>query len=279
MKKNVKRWRLEHGIKLSEDERARERWVPIKGFEQYEISDLGRVRRIIVGQLGAKGHHMVALWNGHGKRKIVMVHGLVAEHFIGPRPTRMLVHHQDDDPGNNRALNLEYTTKSQNAVYAVRSGRTIPPNRPRKLGPEQEAQVRGLYQQGIQTGVLAKQFGLSTTTLRQIYLRDITPHRRRKLSVAIEKDILKRYRVHGVTAEQLASEYGLSASYLRTRLLAPLAKAQRGDREKHAIALYKQGESISQIHKSLGMAWSTIANAIERVGLKVVKFAPGVRSK
>ena len=55
-------------------------------------------------------------------KKVRLVHHLVAEAFIGPRPEGMLVLHRDDDPFNNTVENLCYGTYSQNMRDKVANG-------------------------------------------------------------------------------------------------------------------------------------------------------------
>ena len=48
------------------------------------------------------------------------VHRVVALHFLEPPSDEQawLVHHKDNNPSNNRVMNLEYVTRSQNALYS-----------------------------------------------------------------------------------------------------------------------------------------------------------------
>jgi hypothetical protein len=51
-----------------------------------------------------------------------MVHVLVAQAFLGPCPLGMEVNHKDANGLNPAADNLEYTTRSGNAVHAFTKG-------------------------------------------------------------------------------------------------------------------------------------------------------------
>jgi hypothetical protein len=57
------------------------------------------------------------------KTKTLLVHQVVAELFIGPRPPGMIVMHKDHDTHNNLDSNLMYGTASQNVKQSVRDGR------------------------------------------------------------------------------------------------------------------------------------------------------------
>ena len=108
-------------------------WLPIPGYEGlYRASDWGRIARTGRGR-GAKAgrvlklslHHsgylVVTLCKG-GVEKNCLVNRLVAETFIGPIPPKHEVNHLDGDKHNNRADNLEITTKQGNIDHAVKHG-------------------------------------------------------------------------------------------------------------------------------------------------------------
>ena len=110
-----------------------EHWKPVVGYEGiYEVSDMGRVRRVSAGQ-GAQaglilkptpsstGHLRVSLYAG-GSKAIRYVHRLVLEAFVGPCPPGMEACHWDDDPTNNSLENLRWDSRSANVLDQVRNG-------------------------------------------------------------------------------------------------------------------------------------------------------------
>ena len=113
-----------------------ELWKPVVGFEKfYEVSSLGRVRRIAPDQ-GTRpgyilrptrrrrdGYKVVSLHTGTNKRKKATVHRLVAAAFYGPHPD-LLVRHLDGDPANNDLSNLRFGTPFENAQDRAAHGRT-----------------------------------------------------------------------------------------------------------------------------------------------------------
>jgi hypothetical protein len=111
-----------------------ELWRSVCGYEgYYSISNLGQVRRdgrarsarvgkILRPQTHANGYLVVGLWRAN-KRKLMRVHRLVTEAFLGPHPDGYEVNHKDADRGNNRLSNLEYVTRSQNLRHASKLGR------------------------------------------------------------------------------------------------------------------------------------------------------------
>lgn len=88
----------------------------------YSVSNLGRVAsrkkgvwRVMKGNHRLDGYMCVTLGDGHGGRIAVKVHILVAEAFLGPKPTpKHEVNHIDGIRGNNYADNLEWVTRSGN---------------------------------------------------------------------------------------------------------------------------------------------------------------------
>lgn len=96
-----------------------ERWRPVLGFEGiFEVSDMGRVRRIATGHVWAAHRTGSAYPTLHlradGKSRTAKVHALVCEAFLGPKPPGMVVRHLDGDEDNNALTNLCYGTQSEN---------------------------------------------------------------------------------------------------------------------------------------------------------------------
>lgn len=113
-----------------------ERWLPVQGFDLYEVSDQGRVRsidrafprhvgRVLRPSANHKGHLSVGL-SHRGATTLKRVHILVLEAFVGPRPKGMIGLHRDDDKSNNAVENLYWGTYSDNAADAVRNGKHYP---------------------------------------------------------------------------------------------------------------------------------------------------------
>lgn len=111
-------------------------WKPVVGFEEsYEVSDRGRVRSIdrvtphgahrrgveLSAAPGHRGHLRVTLFD-HGDRRLIYVHRLVLEAFVGPCPRGMECCHSDGDPKNNSLTNLRWDTRSANGLDAAKHG-------------------------------------------------------------------------------------------------------------------------------------------------------------
>lgn len=119
-----------------------EQWRPVVGFEtSYEVSDQGRVRskdrswpqktrsgnvyehkkkgRVLRPGPSNYGHMSVVLGRGNTR----MVHTLVLEAFVGPRPSpKHDARHINGDAKDNRLINLAWGTRSENIRDAVKHG-------------------------------------------------------------------------------------------------------------------------------------------------------------
>lgn len=108
-------------------------WKDIKGFEgEYQISNNGRVKSFLGNPKGRirkntnkKGWYLtMVLHHKNGDRKdgmTVRIHRLVAEHFI-PNPLNLHeVNHKDFNKQNNHVNNLEWVSRYQNHIHAVRN--------------------------------------------------------------------------------------------------------------------------------------------------------------
>jgi len=106
-------------------------WKDVVGFESsYEVSSLGRVRsktRLVVDRKskrifksrvlspGVQSNNYLGIWLYANSKSISrLVHHLVAEAFIGPRPDGMDVDHVNGDRTNNSVANLRYLTIAKN---------------------------------------------------------------------------------------------------------------------------------------------------------------------
>jgi HNH endonuclease/NUMOD4 motif len=112
-----------------------EEWRTVTGFEDYEVSSLGRVRSYrratkekYLSPGGARYRHVV-LFDHEGVACTRQVHVLVAREFIGPRPGTAVLNHKNCDRDDNRPTNLEYISHLENIRHAARNGRGV--GRPR----------------------------------------------------------------------------------------------------------------------------------------------------
>lgn len=104
-------------------------WKAIAGYANYEISSLGRVKSLKYGKekilkpKNDNGYLRVTLFR-NGKRKMLLVHRLVAAAFI-PNPYGFeQVNHIDENKSNNAVENLEFCNAKYNINYGTRNERT-----------------------------------------------------------------------------------------------------------------------------------------------------------
>ena len=120
-----------------------EKWKPIIETDGiYEISNYGNIRTIDrYAKVCGGGKRLVKgglkkptkCTNGYlelqanicGKRKIFLIHRLVAQYFV-PNPNNYPeVNHKDENPQNNNADNLEWCTPKYNCNYGTRNKRCM----------------------------------------------------------------------------------------------------------------------------------------------------------
>jgi hypothetical protein len=154
-----------------------ETWKKIRGFPDYEISSLGRIRshaqrcpRILKTdkKVNGAGYESACL----GARYTTGVHQLVAIAFCGTRRGRE-VNHKNGNKRDNRAINLEWVTSSENKYHSIKIGLRKPYKRipfingPHKLSRIDCDMIKAWYATG-EFGMrkIAKAFGVSKTTVQ-----------------------------------------------------------------------------------------------------------------
>lgn len=99
----------------------------------YAVSNFGHVKRMKPGRgtyVGKPvGNDRPGKYTAVDLRgRLVYVHELVAENFIGPKPKGKEVNHKDTIKTNNRWDNLEYKTHQENQMHAFLKGVLPLPN-------------------------------------------------------------------------------------------------------------------------------------------------------
>lgn len=95
-------------------------FLPIKGFQDYEVSNFGNIRNTKTGYFmkersSQQGYRKVGLKNAENKRCYKHVHRLVIEAFKPNTEGKKCVDHIDNNPKNNNLSNLRYATCRENS--------------------------------------------------------------------------------------------------------------------------------------------------------------------
>ena len=162
-------------------------WKKIQGFENYEISSLGRIKvnlkfrkyrdyqsKILNPSLDKDGYLRTALTK-EGKKYMKPIHRLVALNFITNTNKKPCVNHKNGIKTDNRIENLEWCTHSENVKHAYASGLKKKSsycgegNSSSKVTEEQVIAMREEFKQGnISYKELAIKYGVKQNTIGYI---------------------------------------------------------------------------------------------------------------
>lgn len=106
-----------------------ELWEKIAGYENYSVSNLGRIKNLSTGKIlkpinSGNGYFRVALYSA-SKVQLVSVHRLVATAFIPNEKNLPQVNHKNENKADNTADNLEWCTAAYNANYGTKQIRVV----------------------------------------------------------------------------------------------------------------------------------------------------------
>lgn len=169
-----------------------ERWEDVKGFEGlYVVSDLGRIMRVKTVK-GTKaglikkpsvsrcGYSITQLCKD-GSLYSVRVHRVVAEAFLPNPDGKREVNHKNGNKADNRVVNLEWATKSENQKHRFSHlGHDIyhgEDNVQAKLTNDDVWTIRSAYKAGATSmRKLAQRYGVSQPLIWQIIHRQGWDH-------------------------------------------------------------------------------------------------------
>lgn len=220
-----------------------ENWKDVPGYEGlYAVSDVGRVKsieRFAQTKGGASrriGGKMLAIHsNGAGYRHVrlckngvlttLLLHRLILEAFVGPRPDGMEARHRDGIRSNNTLRNLVWGTKKENADDRVKHG-TSPVGAKNPKSKIDECDALEIYRRahaGEAFESIASHYGVSEITVSHIKCGRTWSH--------VTGEVFKpsRVTVDDVLIEKIAKAKaaGRSLSWIVKELGVSLATAQR----------------------------------------------------
>lgn len=172
--------------KIVSKDPIKKEWRPVPEFEGvYEVSNFGEIKRIGGGanaKIGENrsfstvaGYSRVQLSNA-GFIRTLQVHIIVAEAFLGPRPSdNYTCNHINGNMLDNRVTNLEWITRAENTQHATKFGlqkRAYGEANPAsKVNSDQVREIRRLNAEGKLTQKeMAAMFGISQASLSKIVL-------------------------------------------------------------------------------------------------------------
>ena len=103
----------------------REYWITVRNHPDYEVSNLGRVRKkssrkILAQSFNRSGGYLRVYMDGQK----YYVHRIVLSSFSDVSGENLEVNHIDGDKENNCLWNLEWCTRQENMSHAVKTGLT-----------------------------------------------------------------------------------------------------------------------------------------------------------
>jgi len=165
-------------------------WRPVVGFEGlYSVSEAGTVRseprlvakgrggamrrvggQVLKAKIDKDGYLVVALHRAGAKPDDAHVHRLVLEAFKGPCPPGLEACHEDGNGANCTLNNLRWDTRQANANDKMAHGTMIIGEQHHKAKLT-EAQVRAIRDDTRPERVVARDYGVSSTTVGEIKRR------------------------------------------------------------------------------------------------------------
>ncbi len=163
----------------------KEEWRSIPDYEEhYQVSDLGRVRRTPSGNIlkpfyKGRGYHYVSL-SKNNVQKQVRIHRMVTIAFLPNPENKSSVNHINGIKDDNRLINLEWCTDSENMIHACNSGlvslRQGESHGSSKLKESDVLNIRKLLTEGVTGAMLAKRYNVTQGQISHIKNRRSWTH-------------------------------------------------------------------------------------------------------
>lgn len=156
----------------------KEIWRGITGWENYYISNLGRIKslkwdkkgRIRKSSISNCGYLMIIL-RDKPRFKNVLIHRIVAQEFTPNPENKRCVNHINGDKNDNRASNLEWVTHKENVKHAVDNGLNIFKGEDNPNAILKKREVLFIRNSTLPSKVLAEMFKVSQPTISSVKTR------------------------------------------------------------------------------------------------------------
>lgn len=147
-------------------------WKKITGFEKYEISNLGRIRRkYLKGYKFRKpvsqyGYLCITFSVGYNFKKF-QIHRLVANEFLNNSENKPCVNHINGNKSDNRVENLEWCTYSENEKHSYSILGKVTNGICRRKIPLKDIQIiKDLYKSNVSQYEIARKYNVSQSTIQ-----------------------------------------------------------------------------------------------------------------
>ena len=149
----------------------------------YAVSSLGRIKRLLRSRTSLPGKifpgtanldgYLVVTLRKNNKKRIELIHRLVAGAFLGTCPSNKEVNHKDGNKKNNCIDNLEYITQLENITHAIKLGLVVKARGESqgtsKLTERQALQIKKLCQEKkFSQKKIAEMFNISKGAVEEI---------------------------------------------------------------------------------------------------------------
>ncbi len=162
-------------------------WKKIPNFSLYEASNMGNIKtfnwkntgaeRIMKPALDGSGYLRTMLKGDDGKFKTIKVHRIIAETFIPNDDRKPQVNHKNCIKTDNRVVNLEWVTISENVKHAYKNNRLSQAGEKNSCATLTDAQVieiRANYEYGKKAKKgktkkeIAEEYGTTFSVIKRI---------------------------------------------------------------------------------------------------------------
>jgi hypothetical protein len=155
-------------LNLSSEDLTNEIWKEIPNYEGlYYVSNLGRIKKYdnnkIMRQNFCREYLVVGLTDYNRKRNTCRVHRLVALTFKKNNDDTLEVNHINGIKTDNREINLEWISHSENSKHTYISGNKI-----KKLTPEMVVDIKKMLNKGEIQKNIAKKYNVACSTICEI---------------------------------------------------------------------------------------------------------------